>query len=96
MATRVATDVHVAAGVSNWGAYGIAACLAALLGRPELLHDAEIERFMLHESVRTGAGGGGLHPLSVDGLPLTVHIAVLELMRSVVVEGLKPARHRGF
>jgi hypothetical protein len=96
MATRVATNVHVAAGVSNWGAYGIAACVAALLGRPELLHDAEIEQFMLHEAIRTGAGGGGMHPLSVDGLPLRVHVAVLELMRAVIVEGLKPARVRGY
>lgn len=97
MATRVATSVHVAAGVSNWGAYGIAACLAALLERPDLLHDAETERFMLQESVRTGAAdGAGTHTLSVDGLPLQVQIAILELMRAVVVHGLKPPRKRGF
>lgn len=97
LASSVATDCLVAAGISNWGAYGIAACLAALLERPDVLHDAEAERFMLHEAIRTGGvDSSGSPTLAVDGVPLAIHLAVLELMRGVVVHGLKPARKRAF
>jgi len=90
------TDVLVVAGTSNWGAYGVEACLAAILKRPELIHDAETERRMLKECVRTGGlDGGTAQPiLSVDGTPVYVQTALLDLMRVVVVNGLKPARKR--
>jgi hypothetical protein len=90
------TDVLIVAGTSNWGAYGLEACLAAILKRPELIHDAETERHMLEECVRTGAvDGGTAQPiLSVDGTPAYVQTALLDLMRIVVVNGLKPGRKR--
>ena len=97
MATRVATDALIVAGVSNWGAYGLEAALAALLGRPDLLHDADTERFMLHECVRTGAAdGSGHHTLTVDGTPAAVQTAVLDLLRSTITIGIKPARKRPY
>jgi hypothetical protein len=43
LATRVATDVLVAANTSNWGAYGIVAALAAILSRPEIMHGPDDE-----------------------------------------------------
>lgn len=48
MATVVPADVLVVAAVSNWGAYGIEACLALLLERPDLPHsDREAERIIM-------------------------------------------------
>lgn len=90
------TDVLILAGTSNWGAYGLEACLAAILKRPELIHDAETERRMLEECVRTGGSDGGTAQqiLSVDGTPAYVQTALLDLMRIVVVNGLKPGRKR--
>ncbi len=41
-------DVLVTATVSNWGAYGIAACLAILLKNTAVFHDAEMETWVLH------------------------------------------------
>ncbi|MBI4278040.1 MAG: DUF4392 domain-containing protein [Armatimonadetes bacterium] len=98
IATRVATDVLVLAGTSNWGGYGVAAALAASLGRPELLHSADVERFMLQECVRTGAadGSSGRHTLSVDGTPGIVQTSMLEMMRAVITIGLQPPRKRPF
>ena len=38
LCTRVKTDVLVPANTSNWGAYAVEAALAALVGRPEIMH----------------------------------------------------------
>ena len=88
----------VVAGTSNWGGYGVAAALAAVLGRPELLHSADVDRRMLEECVRTGAADGatGRHTLSVDGTSAITQTSVLELMRAVITVGLMPPRQRPF
>jgi hypothetical protein len=98
LATRVATDALVVAGTSNWGAVAVAAAIAAIRGRPELLHSAEVEHRMLQECVRTGAADGSLgrHTVSVDGTPATVQLALLELFRQVITIGLQPPRNRPF
>jgi hypothetical protein len=97
MATRVGADALIVAGVSNWGAYGLEAALAALLERPDLLHDSDAERFMLHECVRTGAADGAGHQtLTVDGTPASVQVAVLELLRSTITICIKPPRKRPY
>ncbi|MHB9090871.1 MAG: glutamate cyclase domain-containing protein, partial [Chloroflexota bacterium] len=98
LATRVATDVVLVAGTSNWGAYGIEAALAAVLGKPELIHSEEDERRMLEACVRTGGADGstGSHILAVDGTPSSVQTGMNALMRTIVVNGLKPPRKRPF
>jgi len=53
-------DVFIPASVSNWGAYGLIACLSVLLKRPEILHDGKIESRVLRECI--DAGG-------IDGVP---------------------------
>jgi hypothetical protein len=72
----------VVAGVSNWGAYGIVAELAHLTGRA-LLHTGEEEQAMVQACVDAGAVDGLTHrpEPTVDGLPLPVHIGMLELLR---------------
>ena len=44
LATVVKTDVVVPAMMSNWGCYGIEACLAYLLREPQLIHTPEMEK----------------------------------------------------
>jgi hypothetical protein len=72
----------VVAGVSNWGAYGIVAELGRLTGCA-LLHTSEEEQAMVQACVDAGAVDGLTHrpEPTVDGLPLPVHIGMLELLR---------------
>jgi hypothetical protein len=92
---RIASVVKVkhlvVAGVSNWGAYGIVAELGRLAGRP-LLHTAEEEQALVQACVDAGAVDGLTHRRdpTVDGLPLPVHIGMLELLRV-----LESPRHPG-
>jgi hypothetical protein len=82
-------DVFIPASVSNWGAYGITACLSALLKRPEVLHDAKIESRVLRECIDAGGidGISFLPEPKVDGLPEEAHIAVVTLLREITRAG---------
>lgn len=70
---RVRTDHLVIATVSNWGAYGLAACLEGLSGRA-LLPDFRRVRAFLERTVALGSVDGisGRPALSVDGFGLAV------------------------
>lgn len=74
VACRVATDYLIVSGVSNWGAYGLAAGVYLLRGRkpdPELFN-VERERDLLRLLVERGPlvdGLTGRPTVSVDGLP---------------------------
>ena len=96
--TVEATDVLVIGGTSNWGAYGITACLAALLGRPELLQSQRTEERMLEYCVQAlGVDGStGLHVLAVDGTPPEVQVGLVNLLRGIVTVGLLPPRKRPY
>lgn len=79
-------DVLIACAVSNWGAYGIEACLAALLDRPELLHSEADEARMMRECADAGAIDGitCLPEIKADGMPVEVHAAVIRLLHEVI------------
>jgi hypothetical protein len=78
-------DVMVAASVSNWGAYGIEACLAVLLNAPEFLHDADLESRMLSACVAAGGIDGVTHmpEPGVDGMSEAVHRAFVTLLNEI-------------
>lgn len=98
LATAVATDVLVVAGTSNWGAYAIEACLAALLDRPDLIHSSEVESFMLEENVRNGGvdGASGRQVLQVDGTSKQTQIAFNHLFRDIVTYAAERVTSRPF
>jgi hypothetical protein len=86
MATVVPTDVLVVAAVSNWGAYGIEACLAMQLGRADLIHTpAEAERIILR-----CLEAGGLEAMFctqrffVDGIAGESSVSLVQLLREMV------------
>ena len=83
-ATKV--DVVVPGTCSNWGAYGIAACLAALLDDPDILHDVGTEARMLRGCIDAGMADGIsiLCEPAVDGIAAEVHIAVVTLLNAIV------------
>ncbi|CAH1650335.1 DUF4392 domain-containing protein [Chelatococcus asaccharovorans] len=80
-------DVAVIANISNWGAYGIAACLAALTGNDAAFHDGAEEVRLIEACVRAGAIDpvGGQLRLYVDGTDARTNAAMVDLLRSLVV-----------
>jgi hypothetical protein len=73
VACRVPADHLIVCGVSNWGAYGLAAGVRLLLGSPPdaVLFDVERERDLLRLMVEAGPlvdGVRGEPAVSVDGL----------------------------
>ena len=67
LATRVKTDVLVAANTSNWGPMRVCAAIAALCGRAELFHSPEMERRMLEACVAAGGADGSTGAASGGG-----------------------------
>jgi hypothetical protein len=71
--------------VSNWGAYGVAACLAALVEDPEVIHTPELEVELLRTAVREGGVDGmtGRAMPAADGLGLAVNAGVVALLGEI-------------
>lgn len=92
------TDALVAATVSNWGAYGIAAALAMILKRPQVLHTVEMERRIMEASVAAGFidGVSGYVSPSADGLPLEVQLNMVRLLRTFVGDGVNTTAWRRY
>src|SRR5690606_37507077 len=80
------TDFVIPATVSNWGGYGLAAALAAMLHSPEIMHDEAAERRMLTASSFQGLIDGvtGTTGTSSDGLSEDVHVAIVGLLRALI------------
>ena len=85
VADETPADLAVPAVVSNWGAYGIAACLAALVEDAKVLHTPELERELLWTAVRAGAVDGmtGRAMPAADGIGLDVNAGVVALLGEI-------------
>jgi hypothetical protein len=86
VACRVPTNYLIVAGISNWGAYGLAAGVWALGNRrmPENLLDIARERKLLEIMVENGPlvdGVTGQQTPTVDGLPFEQYAEVLSRLR---------------
>lgn len=86
MADATMVDIAIPASVSNWGAYGIAACLSFMLGKPDVLHTKEVERRMLRECIDAGGIDGISHypEPSVDAMPGEIHADLVEMLGEIV------------
>lgn len=85
------TDFLIVAAVSNWGAYGLEACIAGLLKNPNLLHSSTTEQRMLEACVKAG-GTDALYlkqMLRVDGVTSEVNQSIITILREMVVKGLE-------
>jgi hypothetical protein len=94
IAPSVQVSLLVAATVSNFGCYGIEACLAALLGNPAVLHTPEQERALIAACVREGAVDGvtGFVEPFVDALSADVCAGLIHLLHAIVKNGMTPAK----
>ena len=92
IAPALPTDFLVTAAVSNWGAYGVAACVAILKGRADAMHEEATELRTLREAADAGLidGNTGYVDPGADGLPATLHAAVITVLRQLVANALAP------
>jgi hypothetical protein len=92
------SDVVLVAENSNLGAYAGSACLAAALGRGDLVHDPRSEQKMLEAAAGAGAldGSGALPVPAVDGAPLSAMVAAVTLVRDTVQVALEEREHEPF
>lgn len=77
------TDILVVGASASWASYGIEACLAALTGKPHVLHDEEMERRMLDASALAGIVDPltGLAEGWLDGVPPQVNYAIVCILK---------------
>ena len=76
----------VVASVSNWGAYGIEACIEALTGKRGVLHNPQLEKNVLKSIFKAGAVDGAScqnKPL-VDGIPHQIHSSVISMLKALI------------
>jgi hypothetical protein len=88
VACRVPTDHLIVCGVSNWGAYGLAAGVRLLHGsnRETDLFDLDRERALLQIMVEKGPlvdGVSGKPTVSVDGLPIERYLEPLKRLQEI-------------
>lgn len=86
---RVPTDWTVVAGTSNWGGYALAAAVAFLKGKVQVLEpfDGDDQLRILQHIVENGPAVDGVtlrREPTVDGLPFATYIQPLEGMRRLL------------
>ncbi|MCI0638512.1 MAG: DUF4392 domain-containing protein [Gemmataceae bacterium] len=89
VACRVATDRLIVAGISNWGAYGLAAGLWHLRDRrpPANLFNPDMEQQILQRMVEAGPlvdGVSGLKTATVDGCSFDTYGKVLTSLSGII------------
>jgi hypothetical protein len=91
IATQVKADIVFPVTVSNWGCYGIAACLSHLAGNAEVFHDGEIQKRILHACSDTGCpdGATSLTTPTEDGTPYMTGVHIVELLRLSIIQSFK-------
>jgi hypothetical protein len=91
LCAKLATDVLLPAGVSNWGCYAIQAALAVMTEKPDLLHTAAMERRLVEAAANAGLvdGNTGKCEPTVDGLPVEVHVGIVELLAATAQRGIR-------
>lgn len=89
IACRIGTDWTIIAGTSNWGAFALAAAVALLRNRPDLLEPWTVDRHreLLESLVADGAAVDGVtreRTATVDGLPFLTYLQPWEAIRTIV------------
>lgn len=87
IASIIPTDFVLAAGVSNWGAYGLAGALS-ILADQDLLPTAAQCSAQIEAIVRDGGAVDGVthrREATVDGLPMADSLRMLESIRQLIV-----------
>jgi len=80
-------DIVIPANSSNWACYGIGACLARILDKPNVLHDEYTHNRILLNTANVGIpdGGSAMATPTTDGASHETCIYVLGLLRQTVI-----------
>jgi hypothetical protein len=91
LCAKLPTDILLTAGVSNWGCYAIQAALAILADKPELAHTAAMEKHLIEAAAAAGLvdGNTGKCEATVDGMPIEVHMGIVQLLAATVERALR-------
>ena len=94
IACATKTDIVYPAAVSNWGAYGITAMVAYLLGKPDILQDNLTERRTLEACIRAGGIDGifGRACMAVDSIDYLTGEAMLTMLHTIIRSALIGAK----
>ena len=95
IAAAVKTDHLIVAGVSNWGAYGLAASLAGPVAKFDYLYPKVEERIVQAIVAEAGACDGTTlkREATVDGLPLAYSTGILgQIRHQMMVEKIPTTR----
>jgi hypothetical protein len=86
IADSTLVDVAVVATVSNWGAYGIEAGLAAITGKPETLHREEEALRIIRECMDAGGldGPAKVPRPFLDAIPSKIDVAILNFLGEII------------
>lgn len=98
LATTIAADLVLPAMTSNWGSYGVEACLAFLLGRSELMHPPEMEERILRRIFDAGVleASSFSAEFLVDGLDGETSVSLVQILGNIVRKNLeKPVGYAG-
>jgi hypothetical protein len=91
------TDLLVTATVSNWGAYAIVTCLAMALDKNEILHTRDLcERAIMGAAAAGYLDMTGYSDALVDGMKVGSHLAVVELLQTIVDAPFRRMKKVGF
>jgi len=85
VADETPATLAVPAVISNWGAYGVATCLAALREDRALLHDEDMERRLFDAAIVNGGvdGMSGRAVRAVDGIGVETSAAFVKMLGEV-------------
>jgi len=86
IAAESKVELLVTASVSNWGAYGIEACIEAITKKKGILHSPRLESRILKSLFEAGAVDGAScqnKPL-VDGIPHQIHSSVISMLKILI------------
>jgi hypothetical protein len=91
LCAKLATDILLPAGVSNWGCYAIQAAIAILTNKPTLAHTPALEKHLIESAAAAGLvdGNTGKCEATVDGMPLEVHAGIVQLLAATVERSLR-------
>ena len=75
----------------GWKSYAIQAALAVMTEKPDLLHTAAMERRLVEAAANAGLvdGNTGKCEPTVDGLPIEVHVGIVELLAATAQRGMR-------
>lgn len=101
MASGTPATHTVIAAVSDWGALGVVACLAHLVGNPDLIPEPAMVARIVEREVAAGAmdAMSRAPQLWIDGYDVPFHQRLVTYLRDLVVlppafQAAEPHRHR--